>query len=163
MFRFARTPSFRITSSKSPTRKLTHDQLTALKALADQVIGQLELRLKLLEEQNSKLTAERNSQDALLASRAQSNFLATMSHEIRTPMNSIISMTQILLDDSITAAQREKLSIIESCGNALLTLINDILDFSKIEAEKVELESIPFSTTFRFSLLAENISSQEVS
>ena len=58
-----------------------------------------------------------------------------MSHEIRTPMNAILGYAQLLeRDRDLRDEQKQKIDIIHSSGNHLLTLINDILEMSKIEA-----------------------------
>jgi signal transduction histidine kinase/CheY-like chemotaxis protein len=77
---------------------------------------------------------------ALQAADAMSTFLATMSHELRTPLNGVLGMAQAMARDELSSPQRERLTVIEGSGGALLCLLNDLLDLSKIEAGKTELE-----------------------
>jgi two-component system sensor histidine kinase/response regulator len=53
-------------------------------------------------------------------------------------------MTELALNTTLTAEQREFLNMVKLSADALLSLLNDILDFSKIEAGKLELDPIPF-------------------
>ena len=79
------------------------------------------------------------------ASRAKGEFLAVMSHEIRTPLNAILGMTDLVLHESLSPAQRSMLRTIQSNSEALLAIINDVLDLSRVESAEFCLESVSFA------------------
>ena len=111
----------------------TIDELRRVRAKLDERSADL-LRI------NGELERARN--EALNASRAKSDFIASTSHELRTPLNAIIGYTELLQeeDEGMTLKQAAPdLSRIESSARHLLSLINDILDLSKIEAGHMEM------------------------
>ncbi len=85
---------------------------------------------------------------AEMASRAKGTFLAQMSHELRTPLNAILGFSQMIArDTTLSISHQERLRLIASSGEHLLSLINDILDLSKLEAGKYELDETDFNLT----------------
>jgi signal transduction histidine kinase/DNA-binding response OmpR family regulator len=82
--------------------------------------------------------------EALVTSRAKSNFLATMSHEIRTPMNAVLGILGLLKDSPLNDHQKHLVGTGREAGELLMTIINDILDFSRMEADKLQLEHSSF-------------------
>ncbi len=108
-------------------------------------------------------TARQAQCAAVTANLAKSQFIANVSHEIRTPLNGVLGMAQSLAAGELSAFQRERVDIIQSSGEVLLSILNDVLDFSKIEAGKLELEETPFDLVkivadvqAAFSAVAEN-------
>ncbi len=83
-------------------------------------------------------------QNAIEASNAKSEYLASMSHEIRTPLAGAIGFADMLLSDDLPDESREKALRVRDSMDILLTQLNEILDLSKIESGKMELEHIDF-------------------
>ena len=101
----------------------------------------------ILQQKNVELEREikerkRAEEEALSASQAKSQFLATMSHELRTPLNSIIGFAELAeleLTNQQNFAIVEDVRRIRKNGLHLLELVNDVLDMARVETGKLML------------------------
>ncbi len=89
------------------------------------------LEIKLLEAQ----------QQALQASAAKSQFLATMSHELRTPLNAVVGLLELETSGSLSPSQN--LCIAQQSAKSMIDMIGNILDLDKVETGQMELAPSP--------------------
>ena len=105
--------------------------------------------LDITEVKEAALAMTIAKEEAEIASRAKSSFLANVSHELRTPLNAVIGFSEMIRNETFgptgDSRYREYAKDIHDSGRHLLSLINDILDVSKIEAGKFTLHEEPVS------------------
>ena len=107
-------------------------------------LTELELTSNALMNINSHLNEAVH--EAVMSSKAKSEFLSNMSHELRTPLNAIIGFSDLVLSDNnhpLSDEQRENLNEVYRAGQHLQALIDDILDISRIEQNRIILNIEP--------------------
>lgn len=75
---------------------------------------------------------------------ANARLLDRMNHEIRTAMNSMLGITELLWETSLTAEQREYVRVFRLSADRLLTLSNGMGELSHVEAATTPLEPAIF-------------------
>lgn len=97
-----------------------------------------------LEKTAERQNLEQAKRAATELSLAKSRFLSMMSYEIRTPMNAIMGMTELLLDTTLDAQQREFAMITYDSSEALLQILGDVVDYAKLESSGLDMDYAPF-------------------
>jgi PAS domain S-box-containing protein len=79
--------------------------------------------------------------EALAASQAKDDFIATLSHELRTPLNPVLLLaTESAADPALPAAVRSDFQTIADNISLEARLIDDLLDVSRITHHKLQLD-----------------------
>lgn len=114
-----------------------------------------------LEDTNRGVVAlyaelDEKAESLRIASESKTSFLSDMTHEFRSPLNSILSISQLLIEDAKESKNPElerQVHFIIKAAQGLSTLVNDLLDIAKIEAGKVTVRVDEFTINDIFSAL----------
>jgi PAS domain S-box-containing protein len=98
--------------------------------------------------------------EAIAASDAKTQFLASMSHEIRTPMHGVLATLDLLRTTGLDAEQRELVDVVSSSATTLVSIINDILDLQRVESGRIDLNVEPYSPSEVLQGVVDLLSSQ---
>jgi signal transduction histidine kinase len=100
-------------------------------------------RTQELQQSNTDLSIARD--EAVLASKLKTQFVANISHEMRTPMSGILGATELALEGERLGTEDETLiKMAHGSAKRLLGIISDLLDFAKLEAGKPKLQETDF-------------------
>ncbi len=110
------------------------ERTAALSTANDRLRAEIEQR----ERAEADLIAAKQSAEQ--ASAAKSTYLANTTHEIRTPLTSILGYADLMMDEDIAPAQRDRyVDVIRQNAAHLLKLMDDLLDLTRAEMGKIAL------------------------
>ena len=87
-------------------------------------------------------TIKEKEEEARKTEIAKDEFLAMITHELKTPLVPIQGYVDILLSEhlgKLTDKQKERIEIIKSSSETLLSLISDLLDAQKLELGQLKM------------------------
>ncbi|MGN1393795.1 MAG: ATP-binding protein [Succinivibrionaceae bacterium] len=100
------------------------------------------------KEHQQNLEIEKAMNDAEIANRSKTEYLAVMSHEIKTPLQAILGMLDLLEQTNIDDTQRTYIKHVSQSASLLQTILHNVLDLSKIDSQAMVLENISFDIKF---------------
>jgi|GEM_PF-5641861 len=109
----------------------------------------LVIRLKQHQSHLEEVVQERTKnlvqamQEAQVANKVKTEFLANISHELNTPLNAIIGFSEIMMNEMFGPLggnmYTEYSKDIHNSGTHLKSIISDIMDISKVELGRVDM------------------------
>ena len=100
-------------------------------------VGQLVSNFNIMSE-----TIKQKEEEAKKTDIAKDEFLAMITHELKTPLVPIQGYSDILLNEhlgKLTDKQKERIGIIKSSSETLLSIISDLLDAQKLDLGQLKM------------------------
>ena len=100
-------------------------------------VGQLVANFNIMSD-----TIKEKEEDAKKTDIAKDEFLAMITHELKTPLVPIQGYSDILLNEhlgKLTDKQKERINIIKSSSETLLSIISDLLDAQKLDLGQLRM------------------------
>ena len=100
-------------------------------------VGQLVANFNIMSD-----TIKEKEEEAKKTDIAKDEFLAMITHELKTPLVPIQGYSDILLNEhlgKLTDKQKDRISIIKSSSETLLSIISDLLDAQKLDLGQLRM------------------------
>lgn len=119
-------------------KELNQKQLSALKALSNQVVSLFELR-------KNKMLLERLTSDLEVRNKELEKFARVAAHDIKSPLNNISSLTEILLyqySNKLDDEGKMMMQMLDTSSQSLRELVDGILEHSRSDFILTENRSV---------------------
>ena len=130
-------------------RRVTHEELDLLQALADSTSTAME-NVQLLSELETRVRTRTAQLEA--ANRELEAFSYSVSHDLRSPLRNIEGYALAMEEDlgeRLQGAPREHLARIRAAGDRMNHLIDDLLQLSRVSHGELHVETIDVSRLAR--------------
>ena len=103
--------------------------------------GFVKVTRDLTERRRIELELAEALDQAIIANRLKSQFVANVTHEIRTPLSGVLSLGEIIAADPKLSSDTHEAAVrVFEASKQLLGILNNLLNFAKLEAGRVEIE-----------------------
>jgi signal transduction histidine kinase len=129
------TPLASITNALSKVKEGVYDE--KIKYSGTDEVGQLVKNFNIMSD-----TIKEKEEEARKTDIAKDEFLAMITHELKTPLVPIQGYSDILLNEhlgKLTDKQKERIGIIKSSSETLLSIISDLLDAQKLDLGQLRM------------------------
>lgn len=115
-------------------RRLSEQQLSHLKIVANQVMKQLELRRKIVEVSETQQRLKQTNKELEASNEELTRFASIVSHDLKSPLNTITALSDMLKEEYQTVLDElglEQLTLMKECALELSEMVVGIYEYSR--------------------------------